>query len=168
MKKLGIREGGVSRFSVEIFLSDSVNNFLGRTLLCFRNFWLSNKFCLRGLCLQFRSIFFFVGWYRKTSTVNPSVLCLKKFLVTKSLLDKSGVSRFSVAIFLSHSWEKFHRVILQCLQKILISKTLWIWGRGGGRTSRFPSRTFCFTVPTKLVEHLFSVSLVSSMTIVYA
>ena len=109
---------------------------------------------------------FFVWWYRKTSTGNPSVLCLKRFLVTKRFLDKSGVSKFFVAIFLSHSWEKFHRVILQCFQKILISKTLWIWGKGGGRTSRFPSKTFCFTVPEKLVEHLFSVSLVSSMTIV--
>ena len=112
---------------------------------------------------------FFVWWYRKTSTGNPSVLCLKKFLVTKRFLDKSGVSRFSVAFFLCHSLENLHRVILQCFQKILISKTLWIREKGGGgRTSRFPSKTFCFTVPEKLVEHLFSVSLVSSMTIVYA
>ena len=59
VKKSRIREGGVSGYSVEIFFSDSVKNFLGRTLLCFRNFWLSNKFCLRGLCLHFRSTFFF-------------------------------------------------------------------------------------------------------------
>ena len=48
VKRLRIREGGVSRYSVEMFLSDSAKKFLGRTLPCFRNFWLLNNFCLRG------------------------------------------------------------------------------------------------------------------------
>ena len=41
VKRLGIREGGVSRYSAEIFLSDSAKKFPGRTLLCFRKFQVS-------------------------------------------------------------------------------------------------------------------------------
>ena len=109
---------------------------------------------------------FFVWRYRKTSTGNPSVLCFRKFLVTKRFLDKGGVSRFSVATFLSHSCGKFHRVILQCFKKLLISKNLMDMGER--ERHDFLSKIFCFTVPEKFVEHLFIVSLVSGMTIVYA
>ena len=38
---------------------------------------------------------------------------------------------------------------------------------GGGERQDFPSKLFCFTVPENFVEHIFSVSLVSSMTIVH-
>ena len=131
VKRIGIREGGVSRYFVEIFLSDSAKNFLGRTLLCFRNFWLSNKFLLKRVMSPF-SVDIFVVWRnQKTSSGKPSVLCFRKFLVTKRFWDKSGVSRFSVATFLSHSCEKFHRLILQCFKELLISKNFMDMGGGG-------------------------------------
>ena len=144
MKGLRIRQGGVSRFSVGIFLSDSAKNFLGRTLLCFRNFWLSNNFLPKRLMSPFLVDIFFNWRYRKTSSANPSVLCLKKFLVTKRFLDRNGVSRFSVAVFLSHGREKFHRVILQCFKNFLISKNFMDMGGGGGETSRFSVRNLLF------------------------
>ena len=165
VKRLRIREGGVSRYSVEIFLPDSAKIFLGRTLLCFRNFWLSNNFLPKSVMSPFSVDIFFVWRYRKFSSGYPSVLCFRKFLVTKGFLDKCGVLGFSVAIFLSHSREKFHRVILRCFKKLLISKNFM---DGGGERHDFPSKIFCFTVPEIFVEHLFSVSLVSSLTIVYA
>ena len=59
------------------------------------------------------------------------MLCFRKFLVTKRFLDKGGVSRFSVAVFLSHSREKFHKVILQCFKKLLISKNFMDMGARG-------------------------------------
>ena len=44
----------------------------------------------------------------------PSVLCFRKFLLTKKFMDERvwGVSRFSVENFLSHSAEKFLRATL--------------------------------------------------------
>ena len=67
-KLYGQRGGGVSRFSVEKFLSHSTEKLRWGTLLCFR-----------------------------------------KFLISKNVKDKGGVSRFSVEILLSHSTETFHR-----------------------------------------------------------
>ena len=109
VKRVGIKEGGVSRYSVGIFMSDSAKNFLGRTLLCFRKFWLSNNFLPKRVMSPFSVGIICVRRYRKSSSGKPSVLCFRKFLVTKRFLDKSGVSIFSVAIFLSDSREKFHR-----------------------------------------------------------
>ena len=152
---------------MEKFLSDSAKNILGRTLLVFRNFWLSNKILPKRVMSPFSVDIFFVWRYRKTSSGNLSLLCFRIFLVTKRFLDNSGVSRFSVATFLSHSREKFLRVILQCFKKLLISKN-FAYGGGGRERHDFPSKIFCFTVPENFVAHLFSVSLVSSMTIVYA
>ena len=145
VKRLRIREGVVSRHSVEIFLSDSAKNFLGRTLLRFRNFWLWNSFLAERVMSPFLVDIFFVRRYRKTSSGNPSALCFRKFLVTKRFRDKSGVSRFSVAIFLYHSRDNFHRVTLQGFKKLLIWKNFMdMGGRGGGRTSRFPVKNLLF------------------------
>ena len=130
-EKIQDKTGGVSRNSVEIFLFNSARNFLGRTLLCFRNFWLSNNFLPKSVMSPFSVDIFFVWRYRKFSSGYPSVLCFRKFLVTKGFLDKCGVLRFSVAIFLSHSCEKFHRVILQCFKKLLISKNFMDMGARG-------------------------------------
>ena len=58
VKKLRIREGGVSRYSVEIFLSDSVKNFLGRTILCFRIFGYRINFAREGYVSIFGRHFF--------------------------------------------------------------------------------------------------------------
>ena len=140
VKKLRIREGGVSRYSVEIFLSDSVKNFLGRTLLRFRNFWLSNNFLPKSVKSPFSVDIFFVWRYRNSSSGNPSVLCFRKLLATKIFLDRNGSSRFSVAIFLSHSGEKFHRVILQCFKNLLISKNFM--DMGGGNVTFFREKSF--------------------------
>ena len=43
-----------------------------------------------------------------------------------------------------------------------------LYGYGGEERHDFPSKLSCFTVPEIFVEHIFSVSLVSRMTIVYA
>ena len=140
VRRLRIRQGGGSRYSLELFLSGSAKNFLGRSPLFFRTFWLSNNFLPKKGIYAFSVEIFFVWWYRKTTSGNPSVLCFRNFLVMKRFPDKGGVSRFSVAIFLSHSREKFPRVILQCFNKPLISKTLWIWG--GENVTVFCQKSF--------------------------
>ena len=133
VKRFRIKKGGVSRYSVEIFLSGSAKNVLGRTPLFFRNFWLSISFLPQKGIYAISVEIFFVRWYRKTTSGNPSVLCFRNFLVMKRFLDKSGVPRFSIAIFLSHSREMFLRVILQCFNKLLLSKNFMDTRGGGGR-----------------------------------
>ena len=49
-----MREGGVSRFSVENFLSHSAEKIRKGTLKSFINFGYGNIFCSRGLCHDFR------------------------------------------------------------------------------------------------------------------
>ena len=94
---------------MEIILSDSAKNILGRTLLVFRNFWLSNYFLPKRVMSPFSVDIFLSGGTGKLRRGTFLCLCFRKFMVTKRFLDKSGVSRFSVATFLSDSREKFHR-----------------------------------------------------------
>ena len=73
---------------------------------------------------------------------NPSVLCFRKFPVTKKFMDKrGGVSRLSVENSLSHSAEKNHREpFCAVIQKISDSEK--VYGKEGGRVSRFSFGSF--------------------------
>ena len=57
-EKVWIREGVVSRFSVENFLSHSAEKFRRGTLQCVTNFGYRNILCFRELCHDFVSKFF--------------------------------------------------------------------------------------------------------------
>ena len=72
-KMLGIREGRVSQFSVEIVLSHSTESFRRGTLLCFR-----------------------------------------KFGISKNCMPKRGISGSSIEYLLSHSTENLRRTTLLC------------------------------------------------------
>ena len=125
--------GGVSKYSVENFLSHSTETFFRGTLLC----CVSEKFCWRKslwkrsgegeyrnlpskiFCLKVPKIFegesfslsvisgiericasegyfaifhrnFFVSQYRDISQRNPSVVCFRKPLVAKKVMEKNG------------------------------------------------------------------------------
>ena len=55
-------------------------------------------------------VVFSISQNRKTLQGNPSVLCVRKILLTKKFMDKKGgVSIFSVENFSSHSNEEFRR-----------------------------------------------------------
>ena len=73
-----------SRFSVENFSFHSAKNFRIGTLQCFANFGFRKILCLSDV--------FFVSQYGKTFHGNLAVLCFRKLLVTKKLMDRSGVS----------------------------------------------------------------------------
>ena len=107
MDKMG---WGVSKFSVENFLSHSAEKFPRGTLQGVTDFGYRKILCLIGLCHDVSSNFF-VSLYRKTLQGNRSVLCFGKFPAANKFMDKKGggVSRFSVENFLSHSAEKFRR-----------------------------------------------------------
>ena len=65
----------------------------------------------KRVMLPFFVEFFFVSQYRNISQRKPSVLCFRKFLVAKKIMDKreGEVSRFSFENVLSHSAEKIRR-----------------------------------------------------------
>ena len=93
------REGEVSRLSFENFLSHSAENFRRGTFYGVTDFGYRKILCLRGLCHDFSSNFFF-SQDRKTLQVNPSVLCFGKFPVANKFVDeKWGYQNFPSKIF---------------------------------------------------------------------
>ena len=111
IEKVWIRGGGgVSRFSVEKFLSHSAENFRRGILYCCNNFGYRKSLDKRGGYQDFPSKFFCL-------TV-PKISVGESFIVAiisameKVWIREGGVSRFSVENFLSHSAENFRRGIL--------------------------------------------------------
>ena len=107
------REGEVSRFSFETSLSRSAEKLRRATLQRVTIFGYRKNLCFRGLCYDSPSKVF-CPTVPKLFERNPSVLCFKKFLLTKKFMDERvwGVSRVSVENFLSQSAEKLHRATL--------------------------------------------------------
>ena len=63
-----------------------------------------------------------------------------------------------VGIFLFHSTKKIHNGTLLCFIYFLVSKQLMDKGGWGDHDS--PSEIYCLTVPKKIVQQSFSVSLI--------
>ena len=104
-KLMDKREGDVSRFSFENFLSHSTEKLCRGTLLCSTKFLVSKKFMDKRVGGEEGSITIF----------------------------RKGVSQFSVEIFFSHSAENFRREnLLCCFKKISVAKK-FMDKRGGGR-----------------------------------
>ncbi len=122
-KLMDKKEGEVSRFFFEVFLSHSAEKIRRGTLQGVTDFGYRKILCLGGLCHDFSSNFF-VSQYQKTLQGNPSVLCFGKFLEAKKFMDKKEgeVSRFFFEVFLSHSAEKICRETLQCVTDFGIEK----------------------------------------------
>ena len=81
------------------------------------------KFYAQSLYHDFLSKFF-VSEYQKTSSVNSSVLCFKKFPVAKKFIDKTGggrVSEFTVEFF-RHTLPKFPQGNPSLLHYFRVSK----------------------------------------------
>ena len=107
---------------------------------------------------------FFVSQDRKEKLCEGTLLFSGIFLVSKKFMDKKGLSRFSVEIFMSHSAEKFLKGILLFLRKLLVSKSFM--HEKGGIT--FFRRKFLASVAKNFVGEPFSVSLISGMENFYA
>ena len=131
-KMLRIRERGVSRFSVENFLSHNAKNLRRGTLQCFIKFGYRKISCLWREYYDFLwKICCLTVWYRK------------------SLWIKGGVSQFPVKIVLSHSTESFHRGTLLCSRNFRESNNFT--PKTG--ISRFSIKKVCrLTVPKNFVR----------------
>ena len=130
-KNLWIR-GGISRFSVEIFMSHSAEKFRKGILLFLRKNLVSKSYMDEkgGGVITFSRRKFLVSQHRENSWA--SLQCFRKFGVSKNFMHnrgyhnfpskisgfeklygwRGGVSRFSVENFLSRSAEKFRSGIL--------------------------------------------------------
>ncbi len=141
-KKFGGEGGGVSRFSVENFLSHSADeNFRRRILYCCINFGNRKSLEKGGEYQKFPSKIFCL-------TV-PKISVGESFSVALIFGEEGGggVSKVYVEMFLSHSAENFRRRMLYCCINFGYRKSLE--ERGGGYQD-FPSKIFCLTVPTKI------------------
>ena len=95
-KNLWIR-GGISRFSVEIFMSHSAENFRKGILLFLRKFLVSKSFMNEKGGITFFRRKFLVSQCRKFSWA--SIQCLRKFGVSKNFMHNRGYHNFPSKIF---------------------------------------------------------------------
>ena len=121
-EKFYASERGVSSFFVENFLSHSTEKFHWRTLWGFRKFFYRKFSCIGGggasrFCRNFLS------HRTETKSFVKEPFCFPEiFWYRKKFMDKRGLSRFSVEIFMSHNAENFRKGILLFLRKFLVSK----------------------------------------------
>ena len=79
----------MSSFSIENFLSHSVENFRGATLCCFTTFGYRKNFCSRGLCHDFPSNFL-VSQCRENFVGDPFCAVFQKFSDSQKFMHKKG------------------------------------------------------------------------------
>ena len=112
-----MHENGKSRSSFEFFCLTVRKNFQGTTSKI-QNVWdLGNFFAYHG----FVSIFLShssENFREEPSNVSESFKCQ----VSKNLMQKNGISRLSVEIFLSQNAEKFRWETLRYIRKVRLSK----------------------------------------------
>ena len=152
--------GGVSRFSIESFLSQSAENlrreyFIVALISCTEKVWrsgrggggvsrLSVKNSLSHSAENLRRESFTVALFSGTEKV---------------WIEGGGSIKIIRPIFLSHSVEKFRRGILYCCINFRWRKSLWT--RGGKGVSRFSIKDFLSHSAENLHRELFTVALFS-------
>ena len=154
IEKFYASERGVSRFSVEKFLSHCTEIFHWRTLWCFRKILLSKNFMhRRGGASRFCR--FFLSHRTKTKNFVKEPFCFpENFWYRKNLWIRGGISQFSVEIFMSHSAKNFREGILLFLRKFMVSKS-FMDEKG---VSRFSVEKFWSHSAEKFCGHPFNVS----------
>ena len=136
IEKVWIRGGGgVSRSSVENFLSHSAENLPRRTLYCCINFGYRKSLEKRGGGIKIFRRKFFCVTVPKNSVGEPFIVALISGI--EKVWIRGGDQDFPWKIFLSHSAEKFRRRTLYCCINFGYRKSL---DKGGG--SRFSVENF--------------------------
>ena len=102
------KKGGISRVSVENFLSDSAEKFRSGTPQCVINFGYRKILCFRGLCNDFLSKMFCLTVPKHFVAETLCAVFQRKCSCEKVYGQEGvGVSSFSVNVFLSDSAGKF-------------------------------------------------------------
>ena len=130
------RGGGISRCSVENFLSHSTEKFRWGTLRCFRKFRVSQNFMhKKGISLH--SVEKFLS-HSADKIRRRTLLCFERILVSKCFKQRRGkASGFCQKNFHLTGTKKLRQGTI-LFWKIFGGKNiLWIRGVGGGGVSRF-------------------------------
>ena len=114
LSKIVMDRKGISRFSLEIFLSHSTEIFRRETLCLSEIFWYRKFWKIRGGYHYLASKIFFLT---VPENFVKEQLCVSKNFWYRKFLCRRGGTRFCVGNFLSHSTKKFRRGALLC-QKI--------------------------------------------------
>ena len=142
---------GVSRFSVENFLSHITKKFRWETLRCFRKFRVSqNSMHKKGISLN--SVEKFLS--HSADKIRRRTLCFERILVSKIFKQKRGEG---IENFQAKEGEALRSGTLLCCvsENFRQPKSLWI---RKGEYQDFPSKIFCLTVPKNIVGEPFCVS----------
>ena len=94
-----------------------------------------------------------------------TLLCFRKFRLSKNFKSKREISWFPIEQLLSHSIKEVRTWTLLFLRKSLVPKFLWI--RRGKGVSPFSVENFCLTLPKNFVGESFIVSLFSGTESVF-
>ena len=127
------REGGVSRFSVESFMSHSAEKFRRGILLSFINFGYRKVLGIReveGGGVSRFSVEIVVS-HGTEKFCWGKILCIRKFWLWKKFFAWEGDIRILGRKFLSHSTESLRRRPVLCFKKIHSSK-IFMDRRGRG------------------------------------
>ena len=147
--------GGISRFTVENFLSHSTKKFRWGTLRCFRKFRVSqNVMHKKGISLS--TVEKFLS-HSADKFRRRTLLCFERILASEIFKQRRGeASRFCQNFFYLTGPKKLCQGTILCFRKILIGKNI-LWIREGGYHD-FPSESFCLTVPKNFIGEHFGVS----------
>ena len=151
-KSLDKRRGGVSRFSVKIFLSHSVENFRRGILYCCINFrWRKSLWTRGGKEVSRFSIEKFFS--HTAENLRRESFAVGLISGTQKIWIRGvSIKTFRQKCFLSHSAEIFPR---EYFIVAINSRTEKVWRRGGGGVSRFSVKNFCLTLPKTSVGNTF-------------
>ena len=143
-KNLWIR-GGISRFSVEIFMSHSAENFCKGILLFLRRFLVTKSFMNEKGVSRFSVEKF---WSHSAEKFRGHPFNASENLgYRKILCIIGGITIFRRKFFVSQC-RKISWTSLQCFRKFGVSKN-FMHNRG---YHNFPSKIFCLTVPKNFVD----------------
>ena len=140
-KNFWIRRG-VSRFSVEIFMSHSAANFRKRVLLFLGKILVLRIFMDEKGGIMFFRRMFLVPQCRKLSWA--SLQCFRKFGVSKIFMHSRGYHNFPSKLFCLTAPKNSVGDFFQGFRKFGVSKRI-MHNRG---YHNFPSKLFCLTVTT--------------------
>ena len=162
-KKFGKEEGGVSRYSVENFLSHSAENFRRRILFCCIIFGYRKSLDKRGegrIKIFQRNFFVSVPKISVGKSFSDSLISGTEKVWRRG--GGGGGIKISRQSFFCLTVPKIS--VRKSFTVALISGTekVWIRGEGGGSMKMF-RRNFCLTVPKKFVGESFSNSINSGI-----
>ena len=132
------RGGGVSRFSIENFLSHSTEKFQWGTLRCIRKFRVSQNF-MHKKDISLNSFEKFLS--HSADKIRRTLLRFERILVSKIFKQRRGeASRFCRKFFYLTGPKKLRQGTFLCFRKFLVGKK-FMDKRGGG-VSRFSVEEF--------------------------